>query len=369
MSDADVTSDAAAVHFRQALEGVPAYKPGKPPTPVEGVRQFKLSSNENPYPPLPSVVEAVAQAAASMNRYPDATTFALRERIAGDLGVTADEIIPGPGSVGVLVQIVQSVVEADAEVVYAWRSFEMYPIAVAVAGGRSVQVPLTDDGRHDLPAMAQVIGNNTRLVLVCSPNNPTGPSVRGPEFEEFMAKVPADVLVVFDEAYLEFDGSTDKVDSLNAYRRYPNLVLLRTFSKAYGLAGMRIGYAVAHPAVSAELSKTGLPFSVTDLAQHAALASLDARGELDVRVKELCSERERVVAELTDQGWELPETQANFVWLPLGEEAAAFAQIADAAGVSVRPFPGDGVRCSIGEPEGNDALLRICADFRRSADR
>ncbi|GAB96998.1 phenylalanine aminotransferase [Kineosphaera limosa NBRC 100340] len=348
---------------------MPAYKPGKPPTPVEGLRQFKLSSNENPYPPLPSVVQAITDAAQAVNRYPDAGMHALRERIAEQVGVTADEIVPGPGSVGVLDQIFTAVVEEGTEVVYAWRSFEMYPIAVAVAGGRSVQVPLTADGRHDLPKMAASINDKTRLVLVCSPNNPTGAAVTGPEFEDFMAKVPGDVLVVFDEAYIEFDTADDKVDSLHVYQRYPNLVLLRTFSKAYGLAGLRVGYAVAHPPVAAELGKTGLPFAVTDLAQHAALASLAARDELLVRVKELCSERERVVMALAQQGWTLPVTQGNFVWLPLGEEAAAFAQIADAAGVSVRPFAGDGVRCSIGEPDANDTLLKVCEDFQRSGQR
>lgn len=367
MSDARSAEQPAhherAVSFRAALDALPAYKPGKPPTAVEGLRQFKLSSNENPYPPLPSVLEEIARAAASINRYPESSMHALRERIGNDLGVPPEEIVPGPGSVGVLAQIVQACTQEGTDVVYAWRSFEMYPIAVATAGGRSVQVPLTPEGRHDLEAMAQVIGTSTRLVIVCSPNNPTGPSVRAEEFEQFMARAPGHVLVVLDEAYLEFDTSSERVDGLEVYRRYPNLVLLRTFSKAYGLAGLRIGYAVAHPPVAAVLGKTGLPFAVTDLAQRAALASLDAREELDLRVESVLEERERVALALREQGWEVPQAQGNFVWLPLGDEAPAFAQLADAAGLSVRPFAGEGVRITIGEPDANDAVLRVCAEY------
>lgn len=356
-------SQARPVRFRPALDGVPAYKPGKPPTPIEGVTHFKLSSNENSYPPLPSVLEAIADAASHVNRYPDPGVHGLRERIAAELGVGADEIVVGPGSAAVYDQIVQALVDDGDEVVYSWRSFELYPICVAARGGRSVQVPNTADGRHDLPAMARAIRRDTRLVIVCSPNNPTGATVGAAELEEFLGRVPAHVLVLLDEAYLQFDTSAAAVDGLDVYRRHPNVVLLRTFSKAYGLAGLRVGYAVAHPRVAAALAKTGLPFAVTDVAQQAALASLDAGEELDLRVTSVLAERGRVQDALREQGWELAESHGNFVWLPLGADSLSFGRIADAAGISVRPFDGDGVRVTIGEAAANDVLIRVCGEF------
>lgn len=350
------------VRLRTALDCVAPYRPGKPPTPAEGVRQFKISSNENPYPPLPSVLDAIGQAATHLNRYPEPAVHALRERLAADLEVGIDEVAVGAGSSALFSQIVDISVDPGDEVVYAWRSFELYPVRVAEAGGRSVQVPVTADGRHDLPAMAAAVRRATKLVIVCSPNNPTGPSVGAAELEEFLARVPGEVLVLIDQAYIEFD-TDDEIDALEIYRRHPNVVVLRTFSKAYGLAGLRVGYAIAHPPVAAAMAKVAHPFAVTDLAQVAAMASLDARAELGVRVKSVIAERDRVVAELASQGWQLPQTQANFVWLPLGPDALAFAALADSAGLAVRPFDGDGVRCTIGEPEANAELVRVCGRF------
>ncbi len=352
------------VRFRATLDVIPAYKPGKPPAPVEGVTSYKMSSNENPYPPLPSVLQAAADALTSMNRYPDPSIHDLTQRLATELDVDPEALIIGNGSSGVLSQIVNACVDDGDEVVYAWRSFELYPICVAAAGGRSVQVPLTADGRHDLTAMAAAVRQATRIVIVCTPNNPTGPSVGARELEDFLAAVPSDVLVLIDEAYLEFVTASDAFDSLAVWRAHPNVVLLRTFSKAYGLAGLRVGYAVAHPHAAAALAKLSLPFVVTNVAQRAAVASLDARGELDVRVKSLVAERERVVAGLAEQGWEIPDAQANFVWLPLGPDTLDFAQAATARGLSVRPFPGEGVRVSIDDPAANDTFLQVAAAFR-----
>ncbi|MDO5711203.1 MAG: histidinol-phosphate transaminase [Micrococcales bacterium] len=357
------------LRFRATLDVIPAYQPGKPPAPVEGVTSYKMSSNENPYPPLPSVAAAVADELTSMNRYPDPSMHELRERLARELGVQPDELIIGNGSSGVLSQIVNACVDAGDEVIYAWRSFELYPICVAAAGGRSVQVPLTADGRHDLPAMAAAVHAATRIVIVCTPNNPTGPAVGSGELADFLAGVPADVLVLIDEAYLEFVTASDAIDSLALYRAHPNLVLLRTFSKAYGLAGLRVGYAIAHPHVAAALAKLGLPFVVTNLAQRAAVASLDVRGELELRVKSLVAQREQMVVALAEQGWDIPDTQANFVWLPLGQDAVEFAAAATARGLSVRPFPGDGVRVSIDEPVANETFLEVAAAFRLGMPR
>lgn len=363
-----MTSDHdSRVRLRAALDGLPPYRPGKPATVLEGVTAYKISSNENPYPPLPSVAEVAVGAVANINRYPDATMSALRERLASHLEVTAEEVIVGAGSSGVLSQIMAAAVGENDEVVYAWRSFELYPILVGLAGARSVQVPLTAEGRHDLPAMAEAVGPATRLLLVCTPNNPTGPSVGAAELDALLRAVPRHVLVVVDEAYTEFVTDEDAAAGLEVYAAHPNVVLLRTFSKAYGLAGLRVGYALAHPAVATELRKAGLPFVVTEIAQRAAVASLDAHHELDVRVKELIGERRRVLDGLRDQGWDVPDTQANFVWLPLGADALDFADYADARGLSVRPFAGEGVRCSIDVPEANTRLLEVTASFR--ADR
>lgn len=359
------SSDALSpVRLRRALDAVPAYRPGKAPTVLEGVDAYKMSSNENPYPPLPSVIDVVRDAVTGMNRYPDAGMVPLRERIADACGVTADEVVTGAGSSGVLGQIMGAVVEEGDEVVYAWRSFELYPILVSLAGARSVQVPLTADARHDLSRMADAVTASTSLVIVCSPNNPTGPAVRAAELEEFLARVPSDVMVVLDEAYLEFVVAGDAPDAMALYRSHENLVVLRTFSKAYGLAGLRIGYAIARPAIADALRKAGLPFAVTTAGQEAAKASLDARDELGVRVKEIVGERGRLVDGLREQGWDVPDTEANFVWLPLGADALAFVEAADAAGLSVRGFPREGVRVSVDVPEANSRLLQVAAAFR-----
>ncbi|UTT65747.1 histidinol-phosphate transaminase [Janibacter sp. CX7] len=349
--------------LRSALDQVPAYVAGKPPAPRDGVTVYKVSSNENPYPPLPSVVDVITQAAAGVNRYPDMGVTALTDALAAHLDVPREQIATGTGSVGVLAQIIQSTCDPGDEVVYAWRSFEAYPIVVAIAGAVSVQVPLTADQRHDLDAMAAAITDRTRVVLVCTPNNPTGPSVTHAELEAFIAKVPRDVLVVVDEAYLEFVEGEGEVDGLSLRREHGNVMLLRTFSKAYGLAGLRVGYAVAPEPVAEALRKTATPFGVNLLAQAAAVASLEAKDELDVRVKEIVAERERVLAALAEAGWQMTPSQANFVWFPLGERTADFVAACTEAGLSVRPYGTDGVRVTIGEPEANDRLIAVARAF------
>ena len=351
------------VRLREALAAVPAYKPGKPAAAREGVTVYKVSSNENPYPPLPSVLKVVADAAMQMNRYPDLAVTELTVALARRLDVPPDHIATGTGSVGVLGQIIAATCDPGDEVIYAWRSFEAYPIVVALAGATSVQVPLDADARHDLAAMAAAITPRTRLILVCSPNNPTGPVVHQGDLDGFLDKVPGEVLVVIDEAYVEFVTDDRAPDALATYAARPNVAILRTFSKAYGLAGLRVGYAVAHEPVAQALRKTALPFGVSTIAQQAAIASLDAFDELQDRVDALVVERHRVVAGLRHQGWHVPDTQANFVWLPLGADTDAFAAAADKAGLVVRPFAGEGVRCTIAETEANDRLLQVARDF------
>ena len=351
------------VRLREALAAVAAYKSGKPAVAREGFTPYKISSNENPYPPLPSVLKVVADAALVMNRYPDMAVTELTLALAERLDVPPEHIATGTGSVGVLGQLIAATCDPGDEVIYAWRSFEAYPIIVAIAGAVSVQVPLDADARHDLAAMAAAITPRTRLILVCTPNNPTGPAVHQDELEEFLDTVPGDVLVVIDEAYVEFVTDDQAPDGLATYAARPNVAILRTFSKAYGLAGLRVGYAVAHEPVAEALRKTALPFGVSTIAQKAAIASLDAFDELKERVDALVAERRRVVAGLRRQGWHVPETQANFVWLPLGADADSFAAAADKAGLVVRTFAGEGARCTIAETEANDRLLHVACDF------
>lgn len=352
------------VRLRGALDAVPAYVAGKPPVAREGLTVYKVSSNENPYPPLPSVLDVVRDAAATMNRYPDMGVSALTDALAAHLDVPRARIATGTGSVGVLGQIMQATCDAGDEVVYAWRSFEAYPIVVALSGATSVQVPLTAEHRHDLPAMLAAITERTKVVMVCTPNNPTGPSVGHDELVGFVDAVPTDVLVVVDEAYLEFVQDDDPVRALEILRDRPNVVVLRTFSKAYGLAGLRVGYAVAHEPVAEALRKTATPFGVNTLAQVAAVASLQAADELEIRVKELVAERSRVVAGLAEAGWDVPQSGANFVWFPVGERTPELVAACAEAGLSVRPYGTDGVRVTIGETEANDRLLQVARDFR-----
>jgi len=337
--------------------------PGKPPVPREGLQTYKLSSNENPYPPLPGVLEAVTRAAAQMNRYPDMGCVGLYDALAAKLGVAPDQLAAGTGSVAVLYHLLQAYCEPGDQVVYAWRSFEAYPIAVAVTGAVSVQVPLTADARHDLDAMADAITGRTRVVVLCTPNNPTGPALRATEVRAFLDKVPSDVLVVIDEAYREFVRIDDPLDALALVGESANVVVMRTFAKAYGLAGLRVGYLVGPAEVATAVRACALPFGVSTVAQAAAVASLAAEAELFERVEALVAERARVAAALSEQGWDVPDPQGNFVWLALGDRTADFAAAAEAAGIMVRPFAGDGVRVTIGEREANDRVLEVAHRF------
>jgi histidinol-phosphate aminotransferase len=360
-------TDGTVPRLRGALDGIPTYKPGRAAGARDGAASFKLSSNENPYPPLPSVLDVVTAEASRFNRYPDLFATGLITAIAERFDVPASHVATGTGSVGVLQQVIQSVATEGDEVVYAWRSFEAYPIVVQISGASSVTVPLLADERHDLDAMASAITDRTRLVLVCSPNNPTGTAVRRDELDRFLDHVPSDVLVVIDEAYREFVRDPDVPDALEVYRDRPNVAVLRTFSKAYGLAGLRVGYAVAHGPVAEALRKTAVPFGVSGLAQAAAVASLRAEDELLERVELLVKERSRVHDALREQGWsQLPAAEANFVWLRLGERTMDFAAACAAAGVVVRPFSGEGARVTIGEPEANDIFLSVAAEFSSS---
>lgn len=354
---------------RAAVARLPRYAAGKPPRPVPGLESYKLSSNENPFPPLPEVLAAVC-AHEWANRYPDPTAAPLREAIAEFLEVPAEDIVTGTGGLGALTQILMTFAGAEAgdtgeasEVVYPWRSFEAYPICVGLTGARSVPVPLAPDGRIDLAAMADAINERTSVILLCSPNNPTGPALHTAETEVFLAQVPSDVVVVLDEAYLEFIRDADAVDGLQLYRKYPNVVLLRTFSKAYGLAGMRVGYSISHPELTQYLRIAAPPFAVTVSAQQAAIESLKLSAKITERINQLVWERDRVYQGLRGLGWGVPEPQGNFLWLEFGQGSADFAQQAEQQGLAVRAFPGEGVRVSIGESAANTRFLELCASL------
>jgi histidinol-phosphate aminotransferase len=355
-------------HARADLAGIPVYKPGRRAAGVN--RSFKLSSNESPYPPLPSVLDAIAEAAQQTNRYPDLAASAVVDALADKLDVPADHVVVGCGSVGVATQLVEAFAGPGDEVVYAWRSFEAYPIIVQVSGATSVPVPLTAAAVHDLDAMAAAITPRTRVVFVCNPNNPTGTAVHRGELEAFLDHVPADCLVVLDEAYREFNRDPQVPDGVELYRDRPNVAVLRTFSKAYGLAGLRVGYAVAHPFAADAIRMTSVPFAVNSIAQAAAVASLRpaAETELLARVEATVGERARVAQALNDAGWQPPESQANFVWLTTGAQTDAAAAACEAAGVMVRPFAGEGLRVTIGEPEANDIFLAVATRLGSAVD-
>jgi len=347
--------------FRPVLDTFPAYKPGKAPIAAAG-EAHKLSSNESPYGPLPSVIEVIAEAGGSVNRYPDNGAEALIGALAERFAVPAGHVAVGCGSVGVLKQLIEAVSDPGSEVLYAWRSFEAYPMLADLAGLTSVRVPLRQ-ATHDLAAMAAAITPQTRLVLVCNPNNPTGTVVREQELTEFIDQVPADCLVVLDEAYREYIRDPGVPDGIDLYRDRPNVAVLRTFSKAYGLAGLRVGFLLGQEDVAEAVRKTMLPFTVSSVAQAAAIASLSAENELLERVEAVVKERDRVTAALRAEGWTVPDTEANFVWLGLGEHTMRFAESCDAAGIAVRPFAGDGARISIGTSAANDAFLAMASAF------
>jgi histidinol-phosphate aminotransferase len=347
--------------FRAVLDQFVGYTPGKAPA-AASRQTFKLTSNESPYEPLPSVRSVIANAAGRINRYPDNSAAELIEAIATRLRVPATHIAVGCGSVGIAQQLLEAVGEPGAEVVYAWRSFEAYPYLTDLANATSVPVPL-HDFRHDLPAMAAAITDKTRLVFLCTPNNPTGTAITRAEVTAFLDRVPPDCLVVIDEAYVQYVRDPQVPDGLSLYASRPNVAVLRTFSKAYGLAGLRVGYLVAHEPVAAAARKTMLPFTVNSIAQAAAVASLAAESELLERVELVVKERDRVRHELLGQGWTVPPTEANFVWLPLGDRSTDFTEYCETAGLSVRPYLPDGVRVTVADPDANDAFLAAAAAY------
>ncbi|MDA4108267.1 histidinol-phosphate transaminase [Mycolicibacterium holsaticum] len=339
--------------LRPELADLPAYTPGKT---VPGA--IKIASNETVHGPLPSVRAAIDKAIDTINRYPDNGYLALRERLAEHVGFAPEHISVGCGSVSLCQQLIQITSTVGDEVLYAWRSFEIYPLQVRTAGATPVQVPLTDH-THDLDAMLAAITDRTRLIFVCNPNNPTSTVVDPDKLARFIAAVPPHILIAIDEAYVEYIREPLLPDSFGLVRAHRNVVVLRTFSKAYGLAGLRIGYAVGDPDIVTALGKVYVPFTATSISQAAAIASLDAADELLARTDAVVAERARVTDALRDAGYLVPPSQANFVWLPLPGRAREFAEASAESRIIVRPYGDDGVRVTVSSAKENDAFLEF----------
>ncbi|MFT7601393.1 MAG: histidinol-phosphate aminotransferase [Acidimicrobiales bacterium] len=339
---------------------MPAYRPGKDASQAEaehGIADaIKLASNETPWGPVPSVVQKIADAAAGINRYADHRATVVRERLAQSLTVNVDQVTVGCGSVGILQQLALTYVNPGDEVLYPWRSFEVYPVFTKLVDGVEVTVPLKEHA-FDLEAVAQAVTGRTKLILLANPNNPTGTARPMSEIKTLLETVRDDVIVVLDEAYKEFMSPELGESITDLLPHHDNLVILRTFSKAQGLAALRVGYGIGHPDVIESVDKTLFPFAVNGLAQTAAIASIDANVEVMERVEFIRGERNRVVAALLAAGWRLPEPEANFVYLPLGATTDDVYLDLEKKGVVTRPFTGEGIRVTIGSADENDRFL------------
>ncbi|MBW2422936.1 MAG: histidinol-phosphate transaminase [Deltaproteobacteria bacterium] len=339
------------------------YEPGKPIEELErelGIRDsVKLASNENPLGPSPKAVEAMRAAAGEIHRYPDGASFSLRARLAERLGVDGSHLVFGTGADEILELIAKTLIGPGDEVVYGWPSFAMYPIVIQGMGGTGVAVPLRADFVHDLEAMLEAITPRTRVVMVCNPNNPTGTSVGAEEFDRFVAGLPEDVVLAVDEAYFEYVRRPDFPEVIDLVRRRPGTIALRTFSKIYGLAGIRIGYGIADLELASFLERARHPFNVNRLAEVAAVAALDDE-EHASRTRELnASGIEYLARELGKLGIETWPSDANFI---LARTGADVYERLLRMGVIVRPMKGFGltehVRISIGLPEENERLVK-----------
>jgi histidinol-phosphate aminotransferase len=351
---------------RPVIDLMPEYRPGKGAAQAEAehgiTNAIKLASNENPLPPIRAIVDAVGAAATGANRYADHRATAVRERLSTWLDVSVEQVTVGAGSVGLLQQLFLTYVDPSDEVVYPWRSFEVYPVYTQLMAGTAVTTPLNVNHAFDLDAVAAAITGRTKLVLLATPNNPTGTALSMTEIATLLDGISPATIVVIDEAYREFLDPSFGDPVRDLIPRYPNVVVTRTFSKAQGLAGIRAGYAIGHPDVITAIDKTLFPFAVSALAQAAAIAAIDAEAEIGERVRDILSERARVIDELSDAGWQLPDAQANFVYLPIGERTDDVYLGLERRGVVTRPFSNEGIRVTISTADENDRFMRTLAE-------
>lgn len=334
-----------------SIEEIPVYSKAKGLGDVTWV----ASSNESPVAPAPGVVEAISRAAAEVNRYPSMFGDELTEALASRYKLTTDHIAVGAGSLSLLQQALSAFTGAGSEVVYAWRSYEAYPIAIRVAEAEPVPVSLNADFEHDLSAMRDAITERTRAVIICNPNNPTGTVLPFEEITAFLDSVPGHILVILDEAYREFH-QTDG-DGFDLIGGYPNVMTMRTFSKAYGLAGIRAGYVAADPRLVAGLRKAQPPFGLSRLAQAAALAALEDSSHMEHIISTITTDRDALITALRERGLHIPDSSSNFVWIPTQLHAESLVAACLRQGVAVRAFSGEGVRITAGEEDASKAAI------------
>ena len=346
------------IEFNRRLEAIPVY-PAADTYEYDG-ELVKLASNETPWGPPAEVLEAAQAALRGLNRYPDPDKSLLRRRIAERCDVSPAMVAAGNGSCEILLAAAEAMLEPGAEVVYAWPSFSMYPQLAAMTGASAVTVPLDEEGRHDLEAMAAEVTAATRMLLVCNPNNPTATALPPAQIDAFLGELPRHVAVILDEAYVEFSTVQDPDESLELVRRHPNLVLLRTFSKVYGLCGLRAGYSIGPEGFRLAVDRVRQPFSVNALAQAAAAEALLHQDEVERRVERTAIERLHVESELEERGLETTDSQANFSWFSLGEREEADV---------MRALAERGVIVRAGTALGQEGWIRVTYGTRQENDR
>jgi histidinol-phosphate aminotransferase len=361
-----------SVTFAEKLARMPGYQAGVPtgqaPEAIAASEIAQLASNESPFPPHPKVVEAIQRAAAAMNRYPDPGATLLRSRLAERYETEPGRIAVGNGSCEILLAAAEALCEPGAEILYAWPAFSMYPHLAALTGAREVRVPLAEGDVHDLEAMAAEVTAATQLLLICNPNNPTGTHLPAAAVAAFCEQIPAHVTIALDEAYIEFQTNDDPDATVDLLESFPNLVVMRTFSKCYGLAGLRVGYAIGSPKFRAAVDAVRQPFSVNALAQAAAAEAILHQDDVARRVESTIVERVRVEEGLRELGLATADSQANFSWVDLGEaeEAEIVAGLADRA-IAVRPgaplgAPGH-IRVTYGTAAENGRFLAALSEL------
>jgi histidinol-phosphate aminotransferase len=352
-----------SIEFAARMREVAPYP--KAATYAHGGNLVKLASNETPWGPAQPVLDAIAEVAGSLNRYPDPGGTQLRKRLAERYDTNPERIVLGNGSCDILLGAAQALLEPGAEIVYAWPSFSMYPHLAALTGARAVTVPLTEDGHHDLDAMLAEITAATRICLICNPNNPTGTALPLDEIADFAERLPRHVALIVDEAYVEFNLLQDADDSLDLLKRHNNVVLLRTFSKVYGLCGLRVGYALAPESFRDAVDRIRQPFSVNSLAQAAAAEALRHQDEVARRVERTAIERVHLESELESRGLAVAPSQANFSWVSVDDEDAVLSGLEE-RGVIVRgggALGGPGhLRVTYGTREENARFLAALDD-------
>ncbi|MGH9168827.1 MAG: histidinol-phosphate transaminase [Acidimicrobiia bacterium] len=354
--------------FREELRSVNPYRPGKP---IEEVarehdleRIIKLASNESPLPPFPEVQQAIAHHAAEANRYPDHERFYLGRAVARHHGIAEEHLLFGGGTTELLLVTALSVSGPHTSAVYPWPSFVMYPIVTKLAGARCLEVPLDDRLRHDLEAMAGAVREDTTVVYVCNPNNPTGTYVAGEDLFEFIDRLPSRVLVVVDEAYYDFAQAADYESALPLALERENVLVTRTFSKVYGLAGLRVGYLIGHTGTLDQLRRAQIPFSVSSLAQVAAIESLNHPDRVIERIEHNAEGLKLFSDELAARRIPYAESQTNFVYLRPGDDARRVHQAMLRKGVIIRPMEDGWCRVTVGTEAENRTFFETLDEVR-----